>query len=239
MSLAILISLNTFATTWGELKVDDPIKPGSSCSVHEPISYGSYIYHWPSKYDQVFWPLIDPHGIWHCEDSGFIAFINDFEGLSSNEITKIRFFLESNSSEITTQIGKLRHLEQVYSLREKDKVFRNSFRRVLAFLYESEGKIDIANQYRSEALSEIKELLDSESLSEYQRLEYLYLAVNYELQLGNENSSKALLTALKTAIRDIKDQELIGFGEYLTTLLEDLQNMKAGGKLMPESESDA
>lgn len=50
----LLLSINSFATTWSKLEVKDPIVKRKKCSVHEPNSYGNYIYQWPSKYDQVF-----------------------------------------------------------------------------------------------------------------------------------------------------------------------------------------
>ena len=83
--LLIFCPLAVYSTTWGELEVDDPILEGEKCAVHQPASYGSYIYRWPSKYDQVFWPLTDSHGIWFCQESGFTAFIDDFADLSPEE----------------------------------------------------------------------------------------------------------------------------------------------------------
>lgn len=52
LSVVILASQSVFATTWGEAEVADPILTGETCQVSEPASYGSYIYHWPSKYDR-------------------------------------------------------------------------------------------------------------------------------------------------------------------------------------------
>jgi hypothetical protein len=74
-----LLSLEASATTWGEPQsVPDPLRQDAICKVAEPMSYGSYIYQWPSKYDQVFWPLTVPNGIWFCPESGFAAFIGEF-----------------------------------------------------------------------------------------------------------------------------------------------------------------
>jgi hypothetical protein len=77
--LILILSSNAFATTWGREERPDPVIDGATCAVSEPMSWGSYIYHWPSKYDQVFFPLTDEHGIWFCRESGFTAFIGDFE----------------------------------------------------------------------------------------------------------------------------------------------------------------
>ena len=234
LCLLFVLSFNLFAITWGESQVQDPLLPDSTCKVNEPISSGSYIYHWPSKYDQVFWPLIDPNGIWHCEDSGFIAFIGDFEGLSESEVDTIREYLESSDIQINSQIDTLKHLEKVYSLRKTTEAFQNKFKRVLAYLYEEEGRLDLANEYRAKALAEINAALNQNQLTEYERLEYLYLSANYELQLGNPDQSQIQLKELKSTIENIKDEELVGFGDYLSQLIDDLPKMKSGGKLMPE-----
>jgi hypothetical protein len=54
----LLAAIPTHATTWVEAKAKDPVS-GRSIEVQEPASYGSYIYHWPGKEDQVFWPYTD------------------------------------------------------------------------------------------------------------------------------------------------------------------------------------
>jgi len=200
----------------------------------EPASYGSYIYHWPSKYDQVFWPLTDSNGIWFCKESGFIAFIGDFEGLSEEEVARISSYLKTAKPNTSDQLSRLEHLEKIYSLRDKDEIFKNKLKRVLAYLYEVEGKLDLANRYRSEILQQINKLLESPNLPEYQTLEYLYLSVNYELQLGNEERSSSRLIQLKSAIENINDAELKGYGDYLSALINELPGMRPGGKLMPE-----
>lgn len=62
-------SAPVWATTWGETDVDDPIVKDAKCTVGSPGSYGSYIYGWPSKYDQIFWPVTEESGIWFCPES--------------------------------------------------------------------------------------------------------------------------------------------------------------------------
>ncbi|WP_215399179.1 hypothetical protein [Rheinheimera oceanensis] len=233
-SLCLLVTSQVFATTWVESTVPDPIAPDSTCSVMQPASYGSYIYHWPSKYDQVFWPLTDSNGIWFCKESGFIAFIEDFEGLSEEEVARIRSYLKTAKPNISDQLSRLEHLDKIYSLRDKDEIFKNKLKRVLAYLYEAEGEFDLANRHRSEILQQINKLLESPNLTEYQTLEYLYLSVNYELQLGNEERSSSRLIQLKIAIENINDAELKGYGDYLSALINELPSMKPGGKLMPE-----
>ncbi len=233
-----LLPFHTLATTWAETTVTDPIKPDTTCVVYEPMSSGGYIYNWPSKYDMVFWPRTDYHGIWYCEDSGFIAFIGDFEGLSEPEKQRISEHLKNGPPQLDSRLVVLQHLESVYSLRDKSAVFHNQLLRVLAYSYEQLGSIVIANQYRADALAAIYTALDSNELEEAEHLEYLYLTVNYELQLGDSAKSEVQKRKLQNTILNVEDPDLLGFSEYLTTLLDDLPYMEPGGILAPTRKSD-
>ncbi|WP_240223796.1 hypothetical protein [Rheinheimera hassiensis] len=237
--LYILLTLMTFsinATTWGASEVEDPINSDAKCKVNEPVSSGSYIYQWPSKYDQVFWPLTSPEGIWYCESSGFIAFIGDFDDITEEEKTKISDYLAAKEKKHPDSlIQKLELLEVLYSFRSKDDEFNNRIIRVFAYLYEQEGKLELANNYRKIALSQINEALKTE-LPEYKKLEYLFVAANYERQLGNVSSSERRLSELKQSIKSMKDENLEDFGSYLMDLSKDTLRIDTGGVLAPSTE---
>jgi len=229
----LFISFQSYATTWGESEVEDPIESDFKCKVQEPASSGSYIYQWPSKYDQVFWPLTASQGIWHCKDSGFIAFIGDFSEITEDERIKISQYLKkSDKKNLDTLTSKLELLEVIYSLRNKGDEFNNRTKRVFAYLYEQEGQLELANSYRKSALAEINVFLKTD-LSEYKKLEYLYVAANYERQLGNITNSDSKLLMLKNAIEDIQDDKSKGFGNYLLELAKDTLRIKPNGKLAP------
>ena len=208
-----LLAGPSWATTWGKTEVDDPISAGEKCDVHEPGSWGSYIYRWPSKYDFVFWPLTDVHGIWHCKHSGFTSFIGDFEGLSDSERTAISTYLAGNydgKDDIETKLGLL---EDIYALRNTDAEFGNKLLRVLARWYQNIGHLEKANLYRKKAFVDLKALLGTD-LVEERKLEYLYLAANYSRQFGESAESDRYLEELRSAIASIEDPELSGFAEY-------------------------
>jgi hypothetical protein len=234
---AVLFSTLALATTWDETEIVDPIRPDAVCNVHEPTSSGSYVYQWPSKYDQVFWPLTVENGIWHCKDSGFTAFIGDFEGIAAAERNEIINFLsafqptaDSNSIE-----HKLILLERLYGIRHTDRDFDNKLWRVLARWYQESGDFDTANSYRAKAYSDLRQQLKDE-IPEAKKLEYLYLAANYARQFGDEPESEKYLTALIQAIDNVEDKELKGYAEYLAELALDTPRISPGGKLDPESD---
>ena len=230
--LGSIFSFDSHSTTWGKSEVSDPIIEGKTCSVQEPMSSGSYIYHWPSKYDLVFWPLTDQNGIWYCLESGFIAFMGDFEDLSEQEIKRIAQYLGENKNRVLSETSKLELLENIYALRDKEQIFKNRLLRVLAYLYEEADEIVLANEYREKALSDIEQVLKRD-IGEYNKLEYLYLAANYHRQLARTKESDIYISRLEEAIDNLKDQELKGFAEYLTELLKATKDISAGGILRP------
>ncbi len=233
VAVIVLAAHNVFATTWAETEVDDPIMECKRCGVQEPMSYGSYIYSWPSKYDLVFWPLTDNGGIWFCEDSGFTGFIGDFDEISEEEKKTIGEYLTKSYTGKKDIKSKLELLENIYKLRKKDDVFRNRLIRVLAYWYEDLGDIKKANEYRRIALEEIEGYLKKE-MSEGQKLDYLYLAANYHRQLGDAKSSDKYLQLLRTAVDNLKDDKLKGHSAFLLELSEETKQIVPGGILRPE-----
>jgi hypothetical protein len=230
--LLLLTPLVSNATTWGGQDVDDPIVKGEKCSVHVIGSYGSYIYRWPSKYDQVFWPFTDKHGIWHCKTSGFTAFINDFEGLTDKEVIKIKAFLDASYKQEASLEGKLILLEQIYALRDTTQKFDNQLLRILARWYQNLEMIDKANIYRKKAYNDIKDKLGGE-LDEVLRLEYLYLAVNYSTQFGETENTEKYSAQLNEALEDLKNEKSKGYAKYLSELVKESQFITVGGRLDP------
>ncbi|MCC7250125.1 MAG: DUF2225 domain-containing protein, partial [Lysobacter sp.] len=199
LALALLYPAFSHATTWGETKVQDPIDRKAKCDVQEPMSSGSYIYQWPEKYDQVFWPMTDQNGIWFCKKSGFVAFIGDFEGLTDAEKARISQYLRENykgGKDEGSLEAKLKSLEALYALREKDEAFRNMLLRALARWYQDSGDTEKANEYRRKALEGIRSALTGE-MPEDQKLQYLYVAANYTRELGDAEASDRYLVELR------------------------------------------
>ncbi len=228
-----ILAISSKATTWGGTQVNDPIKEGETCDVYQPASYGSYIYHWSSKYDQVFWPLTDEHGIWFCKKSGFTAFIGDFEGISENEKSDITKYLQKNYKGKGDIESKLVLLEGIYALRNTDDGFRNKLLRVFSRWYQDLGQIEKANDYRRKAFVDIKVKLQTK-LPEGQKLQYLYLAANYSRLFGEIDESDKYIKQLITATKNLENKKLKGFSAYLTKLAKETKYIQPGGKLHPE-----
>ncbi|MGB2741326.1 MAG: hypothetical protein WBC60_12330 [Cognaticolwellia sp.] len=229
----LFIAFSVSATKWMESSIGDPIKLDSVCSVNQILSSGSYVFDWPSKYDQIFFPYTSSASIWFCKDSGYISFMGDFDNITAEEKINITNYLGSHPQKnIRTLLSKLKLLEKTYTLRELPPEISNKNKRILAYLYEKLEKFEYANDLRKSALVEIYVLLKTD-LTQYKRLEYLYIAANYERQLGNVVNSDIRLKILKKEIDNIQAEELKGFGNYLSKLSSDTLRIEAGGKLEP------
>lgn len=235
LSVSLVLPSACHATTWGNTEVSDPIDPSLKCKVREPMSSGSYIYQWPEKYDQVFWPFTESGGIWFCDGTGFTAFIGDFEGLVEDERRQIASYLKDNYKKDSSIAAQLKLLEEIYVLRKKDERFNNQLLRILARWYQNLGEIDKANAYRRSALEQIQQSLKG-NLPEDQRLQYLYIAANYSRFFGNAEASQKYVEELQGAILGLKDKELSGLAEYLSELVKDTPRIKPGRILDPELE---
>jgi hypothetical protein len=166
------------STTWEYDIVQDPILDSAKCLVQSPASFGGYIYEWPGKHDQVFWPLTEEDGIWFCNESGFTSLVNDFKDISREEKYQISIYLKENYNKTSNIEEKLKLLEGIYSIRKKDEHDKNLLLRVLARWYQNIGKFDTSNAYRKKALAGIEISLRG-NLQEQKKVEYLYLASAY------------------------------------------------------------
>lgn len=230
--LLVIANINLLATTWADVKVKDPLFPKEECSVQAPMSYGSYIYQYPSKYELIFWPRTEISGIWFCKKSGFTAFIQDFEGLSKKEIKDIKLYLKLNPPKDNSNKTQIKLLEEIYNLRNLNDDVKNTLLRTLAYWYQSFENFEKADSYRQLALNNIKQQL-KEELSELKRLEYLYIATNYSKQLGFQKESDDYLNQLKNNFTNIKKDESKNFKEYINEFIDDSKYIIKGKKLEP------
>jgi hypothetical protein len=234
VAILVFLSATSFATTWAKSKVNDPILKGKKCSVNEPMSSGSYIYQWPSKYDQVFWPLTDSNGIWFCEKSGYVSFMADFEELTDKEKSDISKYLKGKKTASLTLNEILIRLEEIYALRDLKPETKNLYLRVFAQWYQNSDNLVKANEYRKIAFDNIESQLKTD-LPEDTKLEYLYLAANYARLFGNPEKSQSYLSLLSSAIENLKDKNFSGFAEYLKELSKETPNISPGGKIDPKA----
>ena len=233
----VLIAMPSLGITWGHTEVPDPTDETKTCQVRTPNSYGGYIYQWPEKYDQVFWPYTDPDGIWYCEESGFISFIGDFDGMTKGELEKIAAYLKGIDQPAGDPVSTLSHLEKIYSMRKMGNRSHIHLLRVLAYRHEVLGFVKKANSYRARALEEIEKELKGD-IGALIEIEYLFVAANYHRQSGNVKASDAYLIKLDKALGKVTDPGSVGYLEHIKSLTEKTLLITPGGKLCPDCRHD-
>ena len=219
------------AIKWADKTVADPIDPTKKCAVREPMSWGSYIYEFPSKYDMVFWPVTTEAGLWSCEGTGFVALIDDFKGIPEAERAAIAAWLKGRDKPTDIR-SRLQRLEAIYAMRQEDAAFRNRLLRTLARWYQDLGDLQRANDYRREALAQIVSRLRS-PMDDWDHLQYLYLAANYTRLFGDAEASDAWLAQLRVACDGIQDPKKKDAVDYLRKLAAQTPAIQPGGKLDP------
>lgn len=226
------------ATTWTDKRVPDPIVDGASCEVSIPGSFGSYIYDWPSKFDQVFWPITTLPGIWFCRRSGFTAFIDDFDGIDAEQRAAIAAFLATQyrSPHKPEPAELLALLEGCYSQRRLEPAQQITVLRAVAYHREQLGDLPGATQRRAEALELIVAALDDGALEAPRRLEYLFVASAYSRWLGDSAQSSRYLRELREALKHPQPGAPEGFVKYLRKLSKDIERISRGGTLAPGSD---
>ena len=234
------LALPASATTWGDTTIVDPVS-GKPCKVSTPASMGSYVYEWPEKYDQVFFPVTDPEGIWAC-DSGFVSMIGDI-ALTGDERQRIAAYLngparaDGGTKEI---VGKLRRAESLYALRDLLSERRALIHRILAYDFETmAGDADRAAFHRRAALEIMLGRLADETLSLATRMEYVFVSANYLREFGDTARAERLYSQLEWLVTQSAGSEVESYALYLQSLLASARTITPGGRLAPEDAGPA
>jgi hypothetical protein len=230
---ALLAAQPAAATTWVEVKVRDPVS-GRTVEVHEPASYGSYIYSWPGKEDQVFWPFTDDAWLRFNPRSGYGAFGEDFENLEGEAVERVKTWLAAHydrKKPPRTRLAKLAWLEKLYELRGVDDDFRCFYYRLMAF-ETSEADPAASLDYVRKAMPLLeRQLVDASDADE--RLPVLYLLGEYHRRLGDAVLARDFFDqARAVTYRDEEGVEHVG-SEYFNQLIEEREALgmdEASGK---------
>jgi len=90
LAVAVLTTAATLvATTWTPSEVTCPICHTKN-KFRTIMSYGSYVYGWPSKFQMVYWPSTDESSVYTCKECHLSAFMWDFEKIPADIATRPR-----------------------------------------------------------------------------------------------------------------------------------------------------
>lgn len=197
MCLGLAIPGAASAITYLDGVEKDPIQVGAKCDVNKLMSYGSYVFQWPTKYDAVFSPWMDRSMMWSCKKSGYVSFASDFEEISPDERARIADWLARNPTNFSKLSinSLLDRMEQIYRLRNKDDDFWSMFyrQRAVYALTVQEG-----DSWRAKALPLMKHMLLGQDLSDPERMEKHYLVGYYSWRAGDKAAALASFDAMKT-----------------------------------------
>ncbi|UBB25162.1 DUF2225 domain-containing protein [Pseudoxanthomonas japonensis] len=223
-ALLCIVPMSAQAITWAKSEVRDPVT-NERVKVHQPMSSGSYVYSWPEKSDQVFWPFTDSNWLWFNPKSGYIAFGNDFAELDSAKRAVLKDWLKANfdrNAPPQSRQDLLKWAEKVYAARGMDDDFWCHFFRLMAFETRDDGETSLA--YARKALPLLEKRLTT-SADPGETLKNLYLLGEYNRRIGRNDDAKRYLERLDALE---VDGELSGFKQYLQEIAKEQQALPPG-----------
>jgi hypothetical protein len=188
-----LMAAPAYAITWAKKTVDDPFSDGK-CQVAEPMSWGSYIYDYPSKWDGVYWPHTDPSWIWRCEKSGYVAFGDEFEKLDDAQKVAIGAWLKQQGAVKPGHQGSLARIEELEQFRKREAAEAAWFKRLMASWLDESDRAR-SDAYRREAVPLMTAAL--EGAKDDDRIQLFFLLGVYADRFGDRAGADAWFAKAK------------------------------------------
>ena len=231
----LVAAVNSQATTWGTSTVKDPVS-GKSLKVQEPMSSGSYIYGWPGKEDQVFWPFTTDHWLWFNPKSGYGAFGGDFGELKGADLERVKAWLAENydaSRPPETRLEKLAWLERLYGQRDMGDDFQCFWFRLMAFEYSQEDPARSLDYVRK-AIPLLEKRLAS-GVADFGRITALYLLGEYHRRLCDRERSRDYFEQARAGTyKDEEGREQVG-SPYINELIAEREALDQAPAPVSES----
>lgn len=223
-----------YATTWYPGKQKCPVC-GKQNEFMAIGSYGSYIYHWPSKYELIFWPTTETFSVYSCKKCQYTAFMWDFKNIGGDTLKMIKrkvksldTGMEKNSNySLIPMSQKLESAEYFYQLYQTDKEFWCRFYRIMGYHNEKEGNFEQAKIARIKALMLANEMI-SDSAFVHQKKELLLITTAMKYKTGQYDSARSdVQKALALSSEDPKMDSIQNknYDEYITSIISDYDRM--------------
>ena len=213
-------------------------------------SYGNYIYHYPTKYQLIFWPFTDSPSWYSCKKCRYTSFMGSFSTPPADKLDDLRKVLaavslpeqkdmsEKDAREHPPYLAlpvsaRMLVAEKVQrTLGETDEEFWSHFYRVLGYHFAEEQKSGEADEAREKALA-ITEKMLADKKNDGQRKELLYVAGAMKHFLSDDEAAKKLLMAASTLTfsnKQLDDEQNKNYDEYLSTLIKEYLDMLNKGE---------
>jgi len=233
--LAIVALLMTFGaitvlgTTWADEEFVCPVcKTKNTFGVI--MSYGSYIYGWPSKYQVIYWPLTDGHVLYSCKKCYLSLLMWDFDKLPQEKLEVVRNALKGieikgnykHYWEIPMS-QRLEAAEKIYAVLQKDDNFWLRFYRVKGYHYAAEKDQTKADEARKKALELATRMLNEKDQTTPKKELWLISGAMKHFLGDDKGALDDLNTTLKTKYENKQlDKEKNENGEAnLSALVKD------------------
>lgn len=196
----------------------------------EWYSYGSYIYHWPSKFQMVFWPHTDSKFVFHCKKCRFTAFSGDFQKPPQEKLEATRQMLrgvklvyDTGDYNTIPMFERLEIAEKVYAVWGMNDEGWCHFYRVKGYHLQREKQQAGADAARQKALDlALKMMGDPEN--EGRRKELLVIAAAMRHYLRDDPAALAdlrMAAGLKFNLPKLEKENNEGFDQYLSQLIKE------------------
>lgn len=215
------------ATTWAPVVVECPLCHTKN-SFNDIMSYGGYIYSWPSKFQLIFWPTTDSSSVYSCKRCHLSLFMWDYQEMVKSppaaKLEDIRQVLQDVSLDREyakyTDIPMSKRLEiaeKVYSVLGKDDEFWCRFYRIKGYHLAREKRVSEAGTARVKALEIARKMLNDPA-NGGQRKELLLISGAMHHFLQDDVAAKA-------------DFENALNAHYVNSKLSDEENKNANSHL--------
>jgi uncharacterized protein (DUF2225 family) len=157
------------ATTWAKQEFNCPVCTTKN-TFRVVMSYGSYIYGWPSKYQLIYWPVTDANSVYCCKKCYLSLFMWDYEDLAKDKIPGVKKQLEGaridkafDDYAKVPMSQRLEIAEKVYPVLDMKDEFWCRFYRILGYHYSYEKNGAKAAEARNKALNVAQKMLNDKS----------------------------------------------------------------------------
>ncbi len=247
VACCVLTAVSLLAITYADVEVSCPID-GTKNKFSQWVSYGGYVYAFPSKYQLLFFPDTSPYGVWSCHKCRFTAFPYDFEEFPKDKVKDVLqtlhgLGLKPAADKDYKNISVTERMviaERVYKTLGRDDYFWCQFYRLQGYFLEQADKGEDAAAARRKAL-EIAERMQAAEEHKGIRRQLLVIAGAMHHFLGNDHAAldrfKEALP-LKFVEPGIPAEQSARHDEYLTELIKDYVAKLEKGEPVPDSKAD-
>jgi rubredoxin len=224
IALILSVAHSSFATTWAPADVVCPVCKHKNTFM-QIMSFGNYIYHWPEKFQYIYWPLTDGNVLYSCSNCHYTAFMFDFSETKPDKLAQIKQMLAGQPFEgkyakytdIPMSV-RLAIAEKVYKIIGEDDEWWCRFERVRGYHFAREKKETEAAEARRKALNLAEKMLQSKATSPSEKELFLITGGMKYFLKDREGAIKDLehgLT-LKFAPANLEKEKAEGFDQYLS-----------------------